>query len=104
MVCINMNKLRGPFALALLFTLSGALFAQDQPPANSAKVVTVQGFPSLKPIHPGTLFTVAVQVKVQEGWHVNAHQGLPEFFIPADLSLDAGAPASLVSPVRYPVG
>jgi thiol:disulfide interchange protein DsbD len=99
-----MNKLRGLFVLAALFSLVGAATAQDQPPANSAKVVAVQGFPSLKPIHPGTLFTVAVQVQVQPGWHVNAHQGLPEFFIPADLSPDAGAPVSLASAVRYPDG
>jgi thioredoxin:protein disulfide reductase len=100
----GMNKLSGFLTFVAFFALAGTVAAQDQPPLNSSKVVTIQGFPSLKPIHPGTLFTVAVQVQVKEGWHVNAHQGLPEFFIPADLSLDPGGPISLVSSVRYPEG
>ncbi len=35
---------------------------------------------------------------------MNAHNGLPEFFIPAELSFGSGMPASLLSPVLYPLG
>ncbi len=99
-----MNQINRIFAFATFFVLSAIGSVQGQLPANSSQVVTVQGFPSLKPIHPGTLFTVAIQVQVKEGWHVNANQGLPEFFIPAVLSLDSGGPVSQVSSTRYPEG
>ncbi len=99
-----MNPLGRFWVFTVFFILTGFASGQGQPPANSGQIVTVQGFPSLKPIHPGTVFTVAVQVKVKEGWHVNAHQGLPQYFIPAELSLGEGAPLSLVSGVRYPDG
>jgi thiol:disulfide interchange protein DsbD len=98
-----MNKLRVFLLLAALMPMAGVVMA-DASPANSGQVVTAQGFPSLKPVHPGTLFTVAVQVRIQEGWHVNAHEGLPEYFIPAELSLGEGSPVSQASSPRYPAG
>ena len=73
-------------------------------PAGSAGVVTASGVPSLKPLHAGSLFTVAIEVTIKPGWHVNAHAGLPEGFIPAKLSLKADSPVSLASPPRYPSG
>lgn len=100
---VNMKNLRGIIALVLLWT-AGLATAHDPMPSNSGQVVKVEGFPSLKPIHAGTLFSVAVKVTVKAGWHVNAHQGLPEFFIPAELSLGPGSPVSLVSAPLYPEG
>ncbi len=98
-----MMKLHWLFGFFLLFPLQGAL-AQKGLPANSAQVVTAQAYPSLKPLHPGTVFTAAVVLQIQEGWHVNAHEGLPDGFIPVNLALGAGAPATLSSPPRYPQG
>ncbi len=92
------------FCFLLLMMAFQILPAQAAFLSNSGKVVTVEGFPSLKPIHPGTVFTVAVQIKIQPGWHVNAHQGLPEYFIPAELSLAPGSNATLVASARYPKG
>ncbi|HJT24036.1 MAG TPA: hypothetical protein VJ873_05635, partial [bacterium] len=68
------------FLLFLIFVLLpwGPAAAQGSLPANSAQVVSAQGYPSLRPLHAGTLFTVAVVVQVKEGWHINAHEGLPE--------------------------
>ncbi|HVM33513.1 MAG TPA: cytochrome c biogenesis protein CcdA [bacterium] len=47
--------------------------------------------------------TVAVELQVKPGWHVNAHDGLPEGFIPMTLELAPGAPASLLAS-RFPPG
>lgn len=102
-----MNKNRIP----ALFLLWAALAAGSLAPVpvqaglvNSSTVVTAKGFPSLKPVHPGTLFSAAIQLKVKEGWHVNAHEGSPESFIPAELTLAKGSPAVLASQPRYPAG
>lgn len=87
----------------LLFPLSGAV-AQEGLSANSAQVVQAQAYPSLKPLHPGTLFTAAVVLQIKKGWHVNAHEGLPEGFIPVELTAAIGSPASLSGAPRYPQG
>lgn len=99
----DMKTLRWFFTFAFFAAFSSIAAAQGNLPANSGQVVAVEGFPSLKPIHPGTLFTVAIQVQIKEGWHINAHQGLPEGFVPVDLSSAPGSPVSLASP-RYPEG
>lgn len=70
---------------------------------NSSSVVQVRGFSSLEPVHAGSLLTVAVAVKIKPGWHVNAHEGLPDGFIPMTFSLGPEAPASLVE-ARFPEG
>jgi thiol:disulfide interchange protein DsbD len=43
-------------------------------------------------------------VNIAKDWHVNARQGLPEYFIPVELSLDPSAPATLTSQPLYPAG
>jgi thiol:disulfide interchange protein DsbD len=70
----------------------------------SSGVVKIEGVASLKPVHPGSIVTVAIRLQIQEGWHVNAHEGLPEFFIPVELSLNPGTPVQIVGPIRYPSG
>jgi thiol:disulfide interchange protein DsbD len=93
--------------LSTLLFIAGVFFTISQPAGaallNSASVVKVQGFSSLQPVHAGTLLTVAVEIKIKPGWHANAHEGLPEGFIPMTLSLSPNAPASLVA-VRFPEG
>jgi len=88
----------------LAFLPLGSAIAQTGLAANSAQVVQVQGYPSLKPLHPGTLFTAAVILQIKEGWHINAHEGLPEGFVPVDLELGPSAPATLASAPRFPAG
>jgi len=91
--------------LALIGLLSVVVSGPSQAAlVDSSSVVSVEAFPSLEPIHPGTTFSVAVRLKVQEGWHVNAREGLPEYFIPVDLSLGKGTPVQTASSPRYPSG
>jgi thioredoxin:protein disulfide reductase len=94
------------FKLLFLFALGfqGTALPVRAALADSAGVVSVQAYPSLQPLHPGSLFTVAVQVQIKKGWHVNAHEGLPEFFIPAELKPALGASFQLIAPARYPAG
>lgn len=93
-----MNLLR-TFTILCLLSVATAWAMQD-----SSQVVKVEAYPSLKPVHPDTLFTVAVQLHIQKGWHVNAHEGLPEFFIPLDLTLSTSDDFSPSGNVRYPSG
>ena len=99
------------FILPILLVLVGARFIAPAPafstsdlPANSAKVVTVEGFPSIQPVHAGMFFSAAVRVTIKEGWHINAHEGLPPYFVPAVLMLGPDSPVSFAAPVRYPAG
>jgi len=74
--------------LTLLLALLGTLPtrpAHAAPPVNSASVVEVSAKPSYNPAAPGLDFWVAVVVKIQDGWHINAVQGLPEGFVPFSL-------------------
>src|SRR5581483_9555503 len=99
-----MKSFRAALILAALISCAGSAAFSDETPANSAQVVTLQAYPSLRPVHPGTLFTVAVWIRIKEGWHINAHEGLPEFFIPAELSLAENSAVSQASAPRYPLG
>ncbi len=101
-----MKNIRLIYLLAICFFLffESKAIGRYVPPFPPSDVVTAQGYPSLKPIHPGTVFTVAIELKIKEGWHINAHEGLPENFIPAKLSFAPWALASLNSAPRYPVG
>lgn len=72
--------------------------------AGGGAIVSAQAFPAIQPITPGGSFTVAVVMKIQPGWHVNAHEGLPDSFIPLELTLPPGSPLSMVGKVRYPSG
>ena len=73
-------------------------------PVDSGHAVAAAGFPSAKPSRPGSTVTVAVRVAIQKGWHVNAHTGLPQFFIPAVLSLAPSPSYALAGEPRYPPG
>jgi len=90
--------------LALLAPLAGKALAQGKLPSASEDVVKVETFPSVDPILAKDVFKVAVRIQIQKGWHINAHEGLPEGFIPLDLSLGQGAPFELAGPVEYPLG
>lgn len=87
--------------MVLLFALAAGPLGAMQ---DSSQVVKAEGSPSLKPVHPDGLFTIAVQLHIQKGWHVNAHQGLPEGFIPAQLGLTGSNDYKAVGDARYPLG
>ncbi len=94
-------------SLALLLS-AGVLRAVVPDPApldvNSASVVQFKGYPSLDPVHAGAVFTMALEMNIKDGWHLNAREGLPEGFIPVEWRLESGAPASFEGSVKYPAG
>ncbi len=63
-----------------------------------------QAIPSVQPIAPGSTFTAAVVLQIQPGWHINAHDGLPEGFIPLTVAPVSGSPLSVTGNVRYEEG
>ena len=60
----------------------------------SASVVTISARPSYNPVTPNLAFWVAIEVKIQKGWHINAPSGLPEGFVPFSLSDSLNRPVT----------
>ncbi len=71
---------------------------------DSSKVVNVQVYPSARPAQPGSTVRTAVLVQIQDGWHINAHEGLLDFLIPANLALDKTPYGTLTQNLSYPAG
>jgi DsbC/DsbD-like thiol-disulfide interchange protein len=100
----NMNLFCRLLPLFLLLNVVSPVWPQNASPSSSGDVVSVKTYPSLNPIPPQGTFQVAVQIHIQEGWHINAKEGLPEGFIPADLKLGLSSPFEVAGPVEYPPG
>ena len=86
--------------LVVLALVSFPLSAQTL----AGPVVSAQAFPAVQPVAIGVPFTAAVVLQIQPGWHVNAHEGIPDFFIPLEVFLSPNSPLSLVGKVRYESG
>ncbi len=86
--------------LVVLALVSFPLSAQTL----AGPVVSAQAFPAVQPVAIGVPFTAAVVLQIQPGWHVNAHEGIPDFFIPLEVFLCPNSPLSLVGKVRYESG
>ncbi len=99
------------FILSFILAIVGARFiapgltqAQSNFPADSSNVISAEAYPSLKPIPLKDSFEVAVHLKIKEGWHINGHGGLPEGFVPLEVSLSASSPFEMTGPARYGMG
>jgi thioredoxin:protein disulfide reductase len=91
-------------ALVLLFLAAIPFSSVQGALIDSSKVVQVQVYPSAKPAQPGSVVRAAVVVQIQEGWHINAHEGLLDFLIPANLTLDKNPYGTLIQVPSYPAG
>lgn len=69
----------------------------------SAKQLSVATFLSTDRIRAGETTRIAVQLKIDDGWHVNSHHPTYDYLIRTDLTLDQGA-GFLVADIRYPAG
>ncbi len=90
--------------LTLFFLMGISVSAVQGALLDSSKVVEVQVFPSAKPVQPGSAIRMAVLIQIQDGWHINAHEGLLDFLIPANLSLDENPYGTLTQNPSYPAG
>jgi len=90
--------------LVLFFLLGLPYSAVQGALTDSSKVVGVQVYPSANPAQPGSVIRTAVLVQIQDGWHINAHEGLLDFLIPANLSMDKNAYGTLTQNPSYPAG
>jgi thioredoxin:protein disulfide reductase len=71
---------------------------------DSSKVIRIQVYPSAKPAQPGSVIRTAFLVQIQDGWHINAHEGILDFLIPANLTLDKNPYGTLTQNPSYPAG
>jgi len=90
--------------LVLFFLLVIPLSSVQGALIDSSKVVEVQVYPSAKPVQPGSMVRAAVLVQIQDGWHINAHEGLLDFLISANLTLDKNPYGTLIQSPSYPIG
>jgi len=99
------------FILSLLLATIGAGFitpgfaeAPAEIPADSSKVISVEAYPSLKPIPLSESFELAIRIKIKEGWHINGHEGLPEGFVPLQVSLLPSQRFEISGPPKFAPG
>ena len=96
-----------PFSMLLTFALSLFAIASDEivsgvPDARSrVEPVTVEAYSSHDKIAPGDQLLVAVELTVDDGWHVNSNKPNEDFLIPTELDLAENQSASL-DRVVYP--
>ena len=70
-------------AILLVIALN-ATFAQIGMPKDLVKIETYQSFDK---VYPGSEFKLALEVNVEEGWHINSHKPYDEYLIPTSLTI-----------------
>lgn len=86
------TRLRAPIALAAL-ALAAPSLAAERPDVRASLLAPPR-------LAPGAKATVAVELRIGEGWHVNGHVPADELLVPTEVVL--AAPGTKLSPVRYP--
>jgi hypothetical protein len=89
---------------AVLFALSAGDSAAPQSQIPSGRdVVAPSAYVSLEPVARGSLFQLAIVLKIRPGFHINAREKSEDYLIATDLQ--AGVPAGFkVGEVSYPKG
>lgn len=90
---------RMPSALPTLLMTHQALGAP--PIAKTEAIVQFQAKSLLA--RPGNTVVATFHLRIQKGWHINAHKPLEEYLVPTTLKLSKGSDVTLVS-VGYPQG
>jgi len=68
---------------------------------DSARRVTIEAIPPAAPAATGERFEVRLRLRIDEGWHINAHEGLPQGLIPTSVDLRSERGLEVVE-IRYP--
>ena len=84
-------------AIVLAIALN-ATFAQIGMPKDLVKIETYQSFDK---VYPGSEFKLALEVNVEEGWHINSHKPYDEYLIPTSLTIIEN-PNFKLKKVAYP--
>ena len=84
-------------AIVLAIALN-ATFAQIGMPKDLVKIETYQSFDK---VYPGSEFKLALEVNVEEGWHINSHKPYDEYLIPTSLTIIEN-PNFRLKKVAYP--
>ncbi|MGB5530217.1 MAG: cytochrome c biogenesis protein CcdA, partial [Ignavibacteriaceae bacterium] len=84
-------------AISLIFFLNVS-FAQMGMPKDLVKIETYQSFDK---VYPGSEFKLALEVSVEEGWHINSHKPYDEYLIPTSLAIVEN-PNFKLKKVAYP--
>lgn len=71
--------------------------------ARAANEVSAEGFLSVDKLNPGSSFRVAIVIKLQEPWHINANPVTTDGAIPTEVTFRAPDSITLKPPV-YPKG
>jgi thiol:disulfide interchange protein DsbD len=90
----------GAAALAVLATAPARAIDIVDP---FAEPVTASGYVSLSNVPQGGNARVAVEIRIREPWHVNAHRVTEDFLVPTDVAFELPAGVTLRG-VVYPAG
>ena len=86
--------------LDLATLLSGLSLAKESGEpllTDSSDLVQTEPFISVDRLVPGETFQVAVRLKVDDGWHINANPASFDFLIPTTLEVNADLPVKVLS-------
>ncbi|GMV99462.1 MAG: hypothetical protein AMXMBFR84_06010 [Candidatus Hydrogenedentota bacterium] len=92
---MNFIKLAATAVLTAAIATGSALAQPGGP------TVAVSILPEHESVAPNSEQRLAVQVKLDDGWHVNAHKPLEDFLIPTNLALEAPEGVEVLS-IAYP--
>lgn len=85
------------FVIILLIAFNES-FAQMGMPKDLVKIETYQSFDK---VYPGSEFKLALEVNVEEGWHINSNKPYDEYLIPTSLTIVEN-PNFKIKKVAYP--
>ena len=68
-----------------------------------SEIVTAKAFTSQDQFHSGQNFKIAIQLNIQDGWHINANPAGQDNLIPTELILPK-LPNLILGPTIYPKG
>lgn len=91
-------KIKLSFIFTILILISSTAFAQSAMQEELVKIKTYQSFDK---VYAGTEFKIAVEAKVNEGWHINSNKPYDDYLIPTELVIK-GNDNFILGKVAYP--
>lgn len=98
-----MSYLRKINSLFVLYTFFITIIFVSLGLAQDEQHVKIKSYLSVDKVPAGSEVKIAVEIKVDEGWHINSNSPHEDFLIPSEIRIDTSSGFSLVK-ISYPLG
>ena len=89
--------------ILMIFVILSYESSEAQFLGTPSEIVTAKAFTSQDQFHSGQNFKIAIQLNIQDGWHINANPAGQDNLIPTELILPK-LPNLILGPTIYPKG